>query len=155
MHHLEHLVFAWLGTVLAVIFSAYAFWRGGPAERYGGAVILTGWFLTPLVQAHGPKGPGIGLGFLLVDWAVLIGLLIISVLTRRLWTVFACAFQFNAVASHYAGALAHIGVYTSVTALGIWSGYGLVVALGLGVWAYDRRRRAEINARKTNGNGPV
>jgi len=143
MYHLWHFIWVWFGTALAVIFSAWAFWRGGPAERWGAAIILTGWFLTPLVQDHTRGGTGIGIGVELVDWGVLIGLAIVSFLTRRVWTIFATAFSLNDVASHYAGYLVHIGSFTAVTAMGIWSGYATVVALGIGVWTYDKHRKAE------------
>ncbi len=138
-----HFVWVWLGTALAVIFGAWAFWRGGPAERWGAAIILTGWFLTPLVQDHSHKGHGIGFWVELVDWGVLIGLVSVSVWTRRIWTIFAAAFSLNEVAAHYIGYWVHIGTFTAVTSMGIWGGYGVVTALGLGVWSHERRKRSE------------
>jgi len=136
--------FLWstIGTILLIVTCAWALWYGGKAERWGGAILLIGWFLTPIVQSVGPEGPGTGLGYVLVDTAALIAFVILSLWSRRLWTIFISAFQLNAVASHFAGALTdHVNMYTLITALGLWGGYGLTFALAYGTWDYTRRQK--------------
>jgi hypothetical protein len=139
-----NLLWAYAGTAAAVVICALAFWRGGPAERYGAAIILTGWFITPLVDAHGgADGLSTGLGVFAVDVITLITLTWLSLWSRKVWTLFAAAFQLDAVASHIAAFLSHISLFSYVTGLGIWGGYGLILALGVGVWGCERERRRQ------------
>jgi small basic protein len=134
--------FLWstIGTILLVGTSLWAMWRGQRPERWGGAILLVGLCLTMLVQ---PKIPGYGpnLAYVLVDIAALVGFVIVSLWSRRIWTIFISAFQLNAVASHFLGRLeTHVDIYTLITALGMWGGYGLTFALMAGMWTVERQR---------------
>lgn len=135
-HHMQlvHLIWAWSGNILAVLVSGWALWRGGAPERWGAVLLLVGWFLSAVLQSHDGHGPGIIV--ILIDIVCLIAFTILSLWSRRIWTIFLAAFQLDAVMSHFAvGLSGHIGGWAYVTALGIWGGFGLVFALAGGmIW---------------------
>ena len=137
--------YAWaiVGDVLALLLCPYALIRGGFAERSGAAVIGIGWVLTPLVQG---ALPGLNLAIILIDVTALILLTLISVKARKIWTLFAAAFQFNAVAvdliSHF---FPQVGVVSIITFVEFWGGYGLLAALGGGMLSVEMERRRARN----------
>ena len=132
--HLIHLIWAWTGTALAVVVSAWALWLGRAPERWGAVLLLTGWFLSMLLQSHSADGPGTAV--VVIDVVSLIAFVALSLWSRRVWTIFMAAFQLDAVMAHFAvGLSGHIGGWAYITALGIWGGYGLVFALAGGmIW---------------------
>ncbi|MDC7676571.1 hypothetical protein [Asticcacaulis machinosus] len=104
-------------SVVAAACGIIAWWRGGVPERYGFTLILIGWTLTPFVQDRGGHGPGVWV--MLLDIITFIGLIVISVWSRRIWTLFACAFMLDTVASHLVVFLApHVDLYSYITSLG-------------------------------------
>ncbi len=120
----------------------WALWRGRPPERWGGGILFVGLCVSVIVQITRPKDVYDGLGYVLVDVAVLIAFVILSLWSRRLWTVFISAFQLNAVISHFAQHLSsNVDMYTQITAVVLWSGYGLTFALMAGMWDVERKRR--------------
>ncbi len=133
--------YAWaiIGDVLALLLCPYALIRGGFAERSGAAVIGIGWILTFLLQS---TVPGLNLAIMLVDVVALVLLTLISIKVRKIWTLFAAAFQFNAVAvdliSHF---FPQVGVVSTITFVGFWGGYGLLAALAAGMLGVERERR--------------
>ena len=139
--------YAWaiIGDVLALLLCPYALIRGGFAERSGAAVIGIGWIVTFLVQS---AAPGLNLAIILVDVTALVLLTLISIKARKIWTLFAAAFQFNAVAvdliSHF---FPQVGVVSIITFVEFWGGYGLLAALGAGMLSVEMERRK----RKTVG----
>jgi len=133
--------YAWaiIGDVLALLLCPYALIRGGFAERSAAAVIGIGWILTFLVQS---AAPGLNLAIILVDLVALVLLTLISIRARKIWTLVAAAFQFNAVAvdiiSHF---FPQVGVVSIITFVEFWGGYGLLAALGAGVLSVELERR--------------
>ncbi len=52
------------------------------------------------------------------------------------------AFQLNTVISHFAVYLSsHVDMYTQITAVGLWGGYGVSLVLIAGMWNLERKRR--------------
>ncbi len=144
-----HLIWAKGGTLLAIFVSLYAFWRGELPERIGAAVLLAGWFITPMVQMHVTHG--IDGHILAVDWVVLVAFVILSLWSRRAWTIFLAAFQLDAVASHYATLLSpDVDTYSYITCIGLWGGFGIVFALWGGLWALEKRRKGEAIAGRSS-----
>lgn len=92
---------AWqLGNfALAILCCAGAWFRGGPTERRGAAIILISWALSLLLQSHAKTGPGLWVN--IIDVIVLGLFFKLSLDSRRLWTLFACACQLDTVASHF------------------------------------------------------
>ena len=131
----------WTGTVLLVASCLWALWRGGAPERWGAAILFIAFGLTMLVQTQHLYRVGAVLDYILVDVAGLIAFVILSLWSRRIWTIFISAFQLNAVVSHFVGRLSsHVDMYTLITALGLWGGYGITFALMAGMWTVERRR---------------
>lgn len=125
-----HQIWFWGGYVGIIVAGGLALWRGGWAERSAAATILVAWFLTPLVQRHyNPTFIGI-----FIDGTTAAILCAISLKARRIWTLFAASSMVGAFACHFmAGIFQHIGYFAYITALGLLSGYYLILALGVGV----------------------
>lgn len=137
--------FLWqnIGTAFLMGASIWALWRGETPERWGAVILLIGWAATMLASLI----PDPRLGYLLVDAAALAGFVALSLWSRRIWTLFIAAFQLNAVASHLVvGLSSHVDMYTLITALGLWGGYGLSFALLGGMWVLERSRRHQTGA---------
>lgn len=121
---------AWarLGEILAVITCIYAFWRGGPYERLGAAILSIGWIATDLTFIFVHQGPNIGVFY--IDLIGFFAYYVIAFKSRFIWTLFATAFQFNAVLSHIV-AMNFPGISTNSYAVinGVWGGYGLIFSL--------------------------
>jgi len=136
--------FLWryIGVVLFYSACIWALWRGKAPERWGGAIMSVSALLTTLVQTQHLYREGPVWDYILIDIVALIALAILSLWSRRLWTVFITAFQLNAVLSHFLGRLPiSVDTYTLITALGLWGGYGLTFALMAGMWQVERERR--------------
>lgn len=134
-------IWHWFGTILMTLTCLWALWRGEAPERWGGAILLTGLALSLIVQITRPKDVYDGLGYVLIDVIALIAFVILSVWSRRIWSVFISAFQLNAVLSHFAHYVpSHVDMYTQITAVVLWSGYGLTFILMIGMWNLEQRR---------------
>lgn len=138
--NLAHLIWAWAGTALFVIVGLWALLRGGRTERYGVGIIAAGWIITPLVQTHPVIWPDPGA--VVVDSVVFAALLALSLTSRKLWTLFATAFQMDTLAAHAAIWLSpQIGGFSYYTSTGLYGGYYVVFALAAGIIACERQRR--------------
>lgn len=140
---IAHLVWTYVGDLAAAACGVFAFWRGGPPEKGGAAILLAGWVLSALAVylhvdyvAHGVRYVLMGL-----DVLGLVGFVALSLWSRRLWTVFMAAFQLNDVMTHVAAYWPGMDNYTYVTAIGFWGGWGLVFTLAFGVTDHIRREK--------------
>ncbi len=126
-------------AILCVILSIIAFIRGGTPERWGAAVLLLNWFGTPLVDNH----HGFRTGIFLLDLATLFVFAALSVWSRRLWLLLATALQLATVATHVA-ALVAPGILGRpyIIVLNIWGGWGVLLALLIGILTVPKRRNA-------------
>lgn len=146
MFEILHQFWVWSGTVSAFIVCGWAFWRGGLAERVGAAIILGSWILSLLFHSPSPHDPG---AFVIsLDVVTMFALIWLSVWSRRIWTLFVAASQVDAVLTHLAAFATNYGSFSYITTVGIYGGWGLLIALGAGVY-YHRRavERGEIVAR--------
>ncbi len=135
-------VWQWLSTILLVGGCIWALWRGEAAERWGAGILLAAFGLTIVAQILQPKDIYDGVGIITVDVAGLIAYVLLSLWSRRIWTLFMAAFQLNTVISHFAVYLSsHVDMYTQITAVGLWGGYAVSLALIAGMWSVERSRR--------------
>ncbi|MFT4076760.1 MAG: hypothetical protein QM647_14645 [Asticcacaulis sp.] len=134
-------IWQFLGTTLLLGACLWALWRGEAPERWGGAILLVGFLMTEVVELTRPRESFEVPAFVVVDIITLIGFVVLSLRSRRIWTLFISAFQLNAIISHFAVQLSsHVDMYTQITAVGLWGGYGLSLALIAGMWILEWRR---------------
>ena len=139
-------IWAWGGFALATIVCAAALIWGGSTERMIAATLWGAWVISLIVESHSSKGPGDQV--ILIDIFVLFVFIAVSLKTRRLWTLFAAASQVDDVASHFGARLLHWGLYSYVTATGIWGGYFLIGCIVAGIAGHRwRLRRATMTLR--------
>lgn len=148
-----HYSFAIIGRVMGFIICPYALIRGGPSERWGAAFYTVSWGLCAVLQDHHLKGPG--LWVFLIDVCGLVAFAALSIWSRKIWALFAGAFQLNTVLSHVVWWLfPQVGLVSYVTALGLWGGYGLLCTILMGMVGVEMERwrkrpaKAKIAARQ-------
>lgn len=127
------------GTVFLVCL--FALTKGGPPERIGATVVLSGWFLSILAQQY--------IGYASAQWPVLlIDVIALSIFVAlvwkspRTWPVWASAFQLLSVASHAMVLMKlrpEISAFYTVINM---AGYGIIIALGVGTFFAWQERRA-------------
>jgi hypothetical protein len=126
------------GDIAALICCSWAMWRGGFTEKVGAALIGSAWLLSFLLT--GREGNGLGLYVLIIDIVTLIALSVLAIWSRKPWVFAAAACMINAVVSHFTPQLANLGIYSYVTAVGLWSGWLLLACLVWGVIAHLRNK---------------
>jgi hypothetical protein len=130
------------GHIIALMCCGYAFWRGGIVEKYGAAIIAIGWTLSPIAQTKF----GSNTALIIIDICGLTALFVLSLWSRKVWTIFASAFQLNAVVSHIAVILVpNIAYPTYITGIGLWGGYGLIFAFAGGLLAHEKSLKDNPN----------
>lgn len=139
---IAHLVWAYGGTLAAVIVGGWALWRGGPPERRGAAIMLLSWFITPLVDNH----HGFRYGMMLVDALTDAGYVVLSLRWRRVWTLLIAAFQLNGVLTHFAAVLVAMSTWAYITAADVWGGIGIVAIMGWNMGQLEKARRTAAHA---------
>ena len=136
--HLLWLLWVRGGDIACLIVCIWAFWRGGPVEKRGAAIILVGWIASFFLTLAG-KGPVMGV--VIIDTAACMLFAVLAIWSRRVWAFFATASLLNAVASHFISDLAKLGVYGYATNSGFWSGWALLICLAFGILGYRRSLR--------------
>jgi hypothetical protein len=83
---------------------------------------------------------------LMIDAALLVGLVILALRSDRFWPMWAAAFQLVGTTVHFAS-MTETGDYAWAYAVGLifWS-YPVLVALGVGTWLEGRHRRSQALA---------
>ncbi len=147
-------IWAWGGFALATIVCACAALGGAATTRMIAATFWVAWVVSLVVASHGAKGPGDQV--ILIDVLVLVVFVAVSLKARRLWTLFAAASQVDDVASHFGARLLHGGLYSYISATGIWGGYFVIGCLVAGI-VTDRRdlRRGSAHARAKGALAPL
>ncbi|MGA9659003.1 MAG: hypothetical protein WBQ60_07895 [Asticcacaulis sp.] len=115
---------------VAALCCAWAFWKGGRTEKRGAVYIFIAWTLSLLLQSHAKTGPGILVN--IIDIVTLCLLVHLSLVSKKIWTIFAAASQLDAIASHLAQVFLPYGQRVYVSVLAIWGGYGLLICLFAG-----------------------
>jgi hypothetical protein len=83
---------------------------------------------------------------LMIDAALLVGLIVLALRSDRFWPMWAAAFQLVGTTVHFAS-MTETGDYKWAYAVGLifWS-YPVLVALGVGTWLEGRHRRSQALA---------
>ncbi len=136
-----HLVWMYGGDLAAFVCCAWAFWRGGSAERIGAAIVAIGWTLSIVLTSHAGHGPGIFV--VSIDTVMLASFVALAIWSRKLWTFFIAACMLNSETSHFTEHLIRFGMYSYVTAIGLWGGWGLLICLAAGTWGHIRQQKRQ------------
>lgn len=145
-------LWGWAWRISALICFTWAFWKGGPVERSGAAIVLVGWIATQLVKPHGrPDDVSVAI----VDIICFIASAVLALWSHKAWTLFFAACHLIAVSVHFAAALSNfgfdtIGWWSYSAALNIWGGWGLLASIGFGVWQHQRN--AKLQARRQSSS---
>lgn len=131
-----------LSLGLAAFAVLFAFWRGGRPEK-ATAIVLVAMFIAdraahPFLD-HGTDGLA-GAHFA-IDASAFCALLVIMLRSRRLWPIWALAFQILSVASHLVQLLDSGIPLVIQKILGIAPSYGLSITLIIGTFCFHRRNR--------------
>lgn len=128
-----HLRSPWqqLGLLAVVLTTAYAFWRGGPTERLGGAVMLAGWLATPFLLDLTPVGLD-PYAILAIDLVMFGAIAAIALTSDRYWPMAVAAFFLLGAALHLAQLIdpqvalreriAATHIFSYLTLVGLWAG---------------------------------
>lgn len=137
------------GVIEATLVCGWCMASGGRTERFAAAVVLLAWYMSIALQSHAATGPGPWVE--LIDFVVLLIFSGMSLITRKIWTIFAAALQLDTVVGHVAAKVAHFGQYPYAVALGLWGGDFMLVVLAVGVISYRRtkKRRQMADAKST------
>lgn len=139
---LAHIVWAYGGVVAMSLCCMWAFWKGGPTEKTGAALIAVAWILSPIVTRF--DGPGPGLYVRAVDFTLFFGFVALALHSRRLWVFVTCMCILNGLVTHFVTGHKAFGMYSFVTATTFWVGYALLICLAFGIVDYRltlRRRK--------------
>lgn len=132
--------FFWIALVASCL---YALIRGGAPERIGAVIFILAVLVTPLaassMQGKAFRTPELGL--LLIDAAMLIAFLALTLTSSRFWPIWMSGLQAVQVAGHLAR-LADPGLiyWAYGVAQGLWS-YPMMALLAAATWRHRERLR--------------
>lgn len=133
-----------IGAVFVALVCGFAFLKGDEMERFAAGAYVFGWFATLMIQGDGSIYRT-NLGVFFVDLTLLIVLGAMVWKSNKAWPAWACGLQLLIVASHlvrYVDLRPPIASFITVINL---SGYGVLVALGVGTfWAWQERVAAGL-----------
>lgn len=133
-----HAIWVNFGAICAFIVCTWALFRGGRIERYAAATIAVGWILTAFLQSHGGQRSEVPV--MLIDLVACVVFVMLSLHARKSWTVYLAACQLCGVLVRLVARTIHFGMASYITIIGIFSGWGLLVALAVGMWQCEVRR---------------
>jgi hypothetical protein len=118
----------------------YAFWRGGPPERVGAAILTAGSLLTMAALVSRPAiYRNLELEILLIDVATSLAFLVLALRADRFWPLCITALQIVGTAGHAVKLVdSQILPYAYAFALRFW-GYPMILLIIVGTWAHQRR----------------
>lgn len=126
---------------LLVSCSLYAAVRGGLPERIGVAILLTAVLasaLMPLVRFHGFQA--VEVGILAIDFAMLVGIVILSLYAQRYWPMWMAAVLLNTVVTHLLKLTPTLWPTSYFLAYAAWS-YPNPIILAVAAWRHRARVR--------------
>jgi hypothetical protein len=132
-----------LGLALVFAGGFFAYWRGGPPEQLGAAVILT-WVLVDYAYHwwFGPSGfDTVDPVHVVLDGAELAAIVALALKANRMWPLWAAAAQLIYVATHLVVVIEPGGMRRAYWAMTQVSLYIQLLALTLGALAHARRER--------------
>lgn len=136
-----------LSKMVAVIFNSllfasclFALWRGGLPERTGAAMLLTAAILTYVVVDPRSSYRHAEWGVFIIDAALLIGLVGLSLRANRYWPLWLAAMQMVTTWSHLgAGMLSQTKPLAYAIASVAWS-FPMLILLAAGTYRHRLRR---------------
>lgn len=130
---------------LLLVATGLAFWRGSLWERAVAIVLLLAWICSAFLPFDGVTPPW---GVIALDCAVFLFLLFVCLNTRRHWPIFAAAFQFLVLATHYVFVRNQdLMQWAYVSAYYVWN-IGLIIALCLGAVVGGKRAKTDSDERR-------
>jgi hypothetical protein len=137
-------LYSQVGAVVTGLVLLFAFWKGDEPEKIAAGAYGLGWFASMLVQDD--------VSLYSLQWSMMaIDVIMLGVLgalvwkARRAWAVWATALQLLVLMSHI---LALVDVRPSASSFYFvinLSGYGVLLAIGVGAfWAWQERRAAGL-----------
>jgi len=124
---------------------AFAWWRGGRAERLGALFLVAGSLLTMLAGSPAARRfASVETGILVVDVAILAAFLWLALFSDRYWPLWIAALQLIGVLAHFAK-LADLEMPRNGYAFlqAIWS-YPMMLAIMIGTLSFHRARIRKI-----------
>jgi hypothetical protein len=140
---MNSLLLRYLFWLLLVVSCGYALWRGRKYERIAAVVFLTATILSIVGSSPFPvRYAGIATGDLIVDTAVLVGLVAIALASDRFWPLWAAGLQMVDSMSHLLKAIdADLLPQVYGAAERFWS-YPILLVLLIGAWRQHQRSKA-------------
>lgn len=124
-----------LSTVLP-----YALWKGGSPERWIASMLMcAAWGSWLVVSSGGDSFRTIELGVAVIDAALLVGMLMVTVHADRYWTLWITAFQIIQLLAHVPEILVPEllpEIYGLI--ISVWS-YPMLLILLAGTWRHRQR----------------
>jgi len=133
-----------LFLVLLLACCGYALARGGAPERVAGSLLIGAFAIDELVHrlVDGRGYATVEVGSMIVDLALLTGLIVLSHRSTRYWPLWMAGWQLAAVIAHFAKLLEPAMQASGYAVQAqIW-GYPMVLALGAGSVRHRLRREA-------------
>ncbi|MDC7685029.1 hypothetical protein PQU92_17220 [Asticcacaulis sp. BYS171W] len=145
MRDIAHIIWISVGLILLVGVTALALWRGGRDERIAAVIIFIASCLTPLFQDKVTYFPGAAA--LILDGFITVYFIVLSLMTRKVWTLAAAVCMINTMTAHLVHLMTpEMNMYSYLTGIGFWGGIALYLAIGGGVWEERLRRRYKISS---------
>ncbi len=136
-----YIILGYGGTVLALALGTLAAWRGALQERLAVLIVLLGWFITPLVKTtYRP-----GLPIFILDFAIVAALFVISVYSRRLWSLMITACATANLVTHFANVVTPKGqemVWAYVVTSDFLGGIFVALCMGVAAWECEVLKRS-------------
>lgn len=137
------LIIQYAGIVVVTLLCAWAWFRGGPAERMGAVVLFLGWIFSILFHEIREGGPGPVV--VIIDIAMALAFIALLIRYHKIWLVLIVACQVNLVAAHFVAIPQFIDGWSFFAVINIWGGYGLLFSMALGMvlheMGFGRRRK--------------
>ena len=117
----------------------FSWWKGGPAERLGAALVLVNLLLTMLIDTFSPTG-GKAVSGLAVDGLTALGLLAVALIHGSLWlggAMLLYAVQFSLRAYYFVTERAHDNLHSAINNIDFM---GIILCMVVGTAVAWRRR---------------
>lgn len=134
-------------AILVGIALGVAWWKGGVPERIASGMFSIAWLASMATDSpYAVRYREVQINFLLIDLALLVGLLLLTRATHRRWTVLATSLQSLIVFAHLARAISpHQWALVYMIMTTVWPYLQLLVLIG-GTVTHWRRSAVLVSA---------